>query len=536
MGEHRTSRRAVLKTGAGLLGLGALAACSPAAQPDLALGDAPLVRTSFGAVRGVVDAGIEIFRGIRYGAPTKRFMPPAPPAPWKEPQDALDFAAQAPEGIGPPTSLYRSWANARGVSEDCLFLNVWTPAADQKKRPVMVWLHGIGFSTGSGASKVFDGTRLCQRGDVVVVTLNYRVNIFGHLYLARLSPEFADSGNAGLLDIVLALQWVRDNIEAFGGDPGNVTLCGQSFGGAKVSAIMGMPKAQGLFHRAIVQSGGSTASMVARPEEATANAVAILAKLGLTQARAADLKSVSMLELVALMDGAPIRPVMDGRSLMARPFDPDAPAASSRVPLLIGTNKDEQTVLRGRGDPSVFSLAWGDLPGRLDDAREPGAKNFIGAFRELYPGASPSDLFFKLLTATTYWVSAVRQAESKAAQRAAPVYMYQLNWQTPVDGGKWKSPHALDLPLTLDNVARSQSMLGGAPEQMAAAQLLADQMSAAWIAFARTGNPNTPAAPFWPAYDTQTRATMLFDTVSSVVNDPRKEERLLLAGAPSGAS
>ncbi|HVY03233.1 MAG TPA: carboxylesterase/lipase family protein [Caulobacterales bacterium] len=529
------SRRALIGYGAGAIAAGALAGCGPRAieRQSPALGGAPIASTAFGDVRGDIDDGVSVFRGIRYGAPTERFMPPKPPAPWKQAQDALDFAAQAPEAFGPPTSLYRSWANARPASEDCLFLNVWTPALDGARRPVMVWLHGIGFSTGSGASRVFDGTRLCRHGDVVVVTLNYRVNILGHLYLSRLAPEYADSGNVGLMDIVLALNWVHDNIAAFGGDPGNVTLLGESVGGEKVTALMGMASAQGLFHRAVVQSGAGVYRL-ASADEAAENTLKALDWLGIPPARARELKSVPIEELIAVMSWAPMRPVVDGRSLSMSPFDPDAPAISAQIPMLVGTVKDEMTVLTGRNDPSVFSLSWAEVSARLAKMRVPAA-HYLDAYRRLYPRATPSELFFRLLTDVTYWRGATELAERKTAQNGAPAFMYQLNWETPIDGGKWGAPHGLDLPLTLDNVARSASMIGAAPQEKAAAQILADQMSAAWIAFARTGNPNNAALPNWPAYDAQTRATMMFDTKSYVENDPRRAARLTVS-APLNAS
>ncbi|MFZ5719469.1 MAG: carboxylesterase/lipase family protein [Pseudomonadota bacterium] len=486
----------------------------------------PVATTRAGRVRGATVDGIHVFKGVRYGASTegRRFMPPRPPQPWNGVADALDYAAQSPQvSGGDGGGFFRSWANRRPGSEDCLFLNVWTPALrDGKKRPVMVWFHGGGFSVGSGASHGYDGTRLCRRGDVVVVTVNHRLNAFGYGYLAELGgPEMADSGNAGDLDMVLSLRWVRDNIAEFGGDPGNVMIFGESGGGGKVSTLMAMPSAAGLFHRAAVQSGSSLT--VLEKDQATENMRKLMAACGVGQA--AEMRALPMDRIVEGMRKAQVdfRPVVDGRALPRHPFHPDAPAVSRNVPMLIGTTKDEMTLLIGARDPSVFDLTWDDLPKRaapylsgLD------AEKALADLRRLYPQARPSDIFFTLATVRATRKAAITQAERKAAQGGAPAYMYLLNWETPVDGGKWKSPHALDIALMFDNVARSESMSGTSPE----AQKVADAMSEAWIRFARTGEPG------WAPYRPDTRATMVFDVESKVVYDPNREERLMFADAP----
>jgi para-nitrobenzyl esterase len=512
--------------------IGLLAAAALCTGVALADGDGPIARTRAGQIRGATLEGVHVFKGVRYGATTegRRFQAPQPAQAWNGIVDALDFGAQSPQTRPTNTSLFRTWANPRPASEDLLFLNIWTQGLrDGKKRPVMVWFHGGGFSTGSGASHAYDGTRLARKGDVVVVTVNHRLNAFGYLYLARLStdPALADSGNAGNLDMLLSLRWVRDNIAEFGGDPGNVLIFGESGGGAKVSTLMTMPAAQGLFHKAVVQSGSMIRAQT--PESATASAKAFMHALGLAPEQVGELRTLPLQKLVEALNsltpaaGVNFGPVLDGRSLPRHPFDPDAPPASANVPLLVGTTKDETTLLIGGRDPSAFAITWEELPSRLlahtqglDQAQ------LVADLRKLMPHASASDLFFTVTTARNFRNNALRQAELKAQQGTAPAFMYQLNWETPVEGGKWKSPHALEIGMVFDNVAKSAAMSGVSPE----AQKVADHMSAAWLNFAKTGDPG------WPAYHAATRATMIFDVESRVVQDPDRELRVLLAKLP----
>jgi len=424
------------------------------------------------------------------------------------------------------------------MGEDCLVLNIWTPALrDHHKRPVMVWIHGDGFSRASAANPVYDGTNLARTGDVVVITLNYRLNVFGHLYLARLGgSEYAESGNAGMLDLVLALRWVHTNIAEFGGDPANVTIFGQSGGGGAVSMLMGMPQTRGLFHRAIVQSGSRLDGLTT--DEANANALAFLKAVEVPVNDLSRLQKLTFEQLLAALRKTTLAPgvrpsfspVVDGKSLPKSPWNPDGPATSAAVPMMIGTTATETTALIGVRDPSVFSLddvnlrqklaAW--IPTNEID-------RVIAGYRRSMPRATPADLFFAITTAREVRQQTWTQAERKAAQNAAPVWLYELNWRTPVDGGKWKSPNSLDLPFVFDNVARSEAMVGLGDEPRA----LAEQMSAAWLTFARTGNPNNKTTPQWAQFRLPDRTTMVFDVKSRTVNDSRGDERQILASLPA---
>jgi para-nitrobenzyl esterase len=520
----RCSRRTLLQqaVGAGLMISPGLRHMAFASQRT------PQVSTSSGRLAGYVDRDIAVFKGIRYGRDTARyrFMPPRPPESWNEVREALQFG---------PASLQ---ANPKQPSsEDCLFLNVWTPRCDAGRRPVMCYVHGGAYATGSGSSPLYDGVRLCQRGDVVVVTLNHRLSVFGYLFLQRLGDaSFADSGNAGMLDLVLALRWVRDNIAAFGGDPQRVLLFGQSGGGAKIATLLAMPAAQGLLQRAATMSGQQlTAS---GPLHATQRAEAFLQALQLPAARLAEIRTVPADRLLtALSTPDPFiersslyfGPVLDGRSLARHPFYPDAPALSRRIPMIIGNTRDETRTLIGRSEPEAFSLTWEQLPAwlarhmRVDIAPE----TVIREYRGWYPGYAPSDVFFAATTASRSWRAAVVEAELRARQ-GSPVFAYQLDWPSPLEGGRFGAPHTHDIPLVFDNLAAEGSLTGTGAE----AQQLADQMSSAFIAFARTGNPNHRGIPRWRPYTLPRRGTLVINATSRLVDDPRGDERRLFEIVP----
>ncbi|GAB1268599.1 carboxylesterase/lipase family protein [Aurantivibrio infirmus] len=487
--------------------------------------------TQAGKVRGLVEEGINVFKGVRYGADTAttRFRAPAKPVAWQGVVDAFDYGMQTPQASGGGGGgLFASWANRKEDSEDCLFLNVWTPALrDGKKRPVMVWFHGGGFSSGSGSSFGYDGVRLAKRGDVVVVTVNHRLNIFGHLSLAEFGEEYADSGNVGILDLVQSLEWVRDNIEEFGGDPSNVMIFGESGGGAKVTTLMTMPKAQGLFHRAAVQSGAWLSFI--EQKDATVLSSAIIKELGLTKETIAQIDTIPLEKIQAAARASAtgdVRlnwgPVIDHKNLHRHSFTPDAPPASKNIPMLIGFNRTESTLLVGPRIRGSFDATWETLPALIAKAIPAvDADDIIGKYKALHPDYSASDVFFAATTDAQFVRAHVAQAERKAVQGGAPTYLYMLNWDTPVDGGRWRSPHALEIGFVFDNVEKSASMSGVGKEQ----QRIADLMSEAWIAFARTGNPNNSLLPEWPAYDTETRSSMTFDLEPEVAKDINGVER-----------
>ena len=478
--------------------------------------------TSAGIIRGYTDKDICAFRGIPYGdnTATRRFLPPLPPKPWTGIRDAIAFGNIAPQLNGRRTTEVES--------EDCLNLNVYTPALrDEHKRPVMVWIHGGAYSNGTSNENLVDGVRLCKRGDVVVVGVNHRLNVFGYLYLAEIGgKKYTESGNAGMLDLVLALQWVRSNIVEFGGDPNNITIFGQSGGGAKCATLSAMPVARGLFHRIITESGQQVTGRTKK--HAAETALQVLNNLHLTPDRISELDTVPVNRLIEASRGMYFGPVTDGNILPRDPFDPDASSLSKDIPMMMGNTHDETAGLIGGSDTTTYDLTWDMLPAKLTQH----VKQFLGNlrpediiahYRQWYPQYSPSDAFFAITTAARSWRGLIIESERRVEQDGAPTFIFQFDWKSPVKGGRLRAAHAMEIPFVFDNVAFAVEQVGVGAEQ----QKMADMMSDVWIAFARTGNPNTPAIPIWTPFNLKNRPTMIFDIAPRMENDQRGHERKL---------
>ncbi len=547
---HRLDRRTLFKSAAAVAG-GTLAAvvetgCSSQTKTEAA-GAAiivasdrnAVVETTAGKVRGFTRNGIHTFKGIPYAATTAgaaRFMRPATPAPWTGLRSALYYGPVCPQAArtgwaNDENAFFFNWDDGQ-PGEDCLRMNIWTPGVnDRAKRPVMVWLHGGGYSSGSGQEHPgYHGENLSRRGDVVVVSLNHRLNVFGHLDLSEYGAQYADSANAGILDLVAALEWVRDNIANFGGDPGNVLIFGQSGGGGKVSTLMAMPAAKGLFHKAVVMSGSTL--RVAVPEDSRKLAAAVLAELKLSKAQVQKLQDVPVATLIEASSAAQRKlmqpmaggmafgmprgrrigwsPVVDGKNLPAHPFDPAAPAISAEIPLMIGTTLNEMS-------PSAFnaeleSMTEDDLRKRAEARYGPKTGAVIEACRKVYPKVKPVEVLSIL---SSVRLNAVTQAARKAAQGAAPAYLYQFCSHTPVLDGRPRATHCADIAFAFYNTDVSASMTGGTAE----ARELGAKVADAFINFARKGDPNHSELPVWPVFDAEKVPTMCFDNTCEAKND-----------------
>jgi para-nitrobenzyl esterase len=499
--------------------------------------------TRYGRVRGRREDGIVKFLGVPYGRPPvgeHRFKAPQPPRRWSGVRDAVDFpnpAYQAPGGEMGPNGNGRMPA----PSEDCLYLNVWTPAADRKRRPVMFYNHGGGYMIGSGSATGQDGTRLAQLYDVVVVESNHRLGLLGYLFLGDLAGG-GYAANQGMLDILAALRWTSENIDNFGGDPDNIMVWGESGGGAKTAAVYTMPRAAGLFHKASIESAAPL--RFPTRDGATARAERTLDLLGLTRTQIPalhDIPAARLLEIqqseaangVAPWGEPPALPgfgaFVDGAVIPRHPFADGAAPFSARKPLMVGTCRDETVFFSLFGPPDVFSIDEAGLRGRLGGTYQ-GAEldRVIATFRASRPGATPAQLYFAITT-SPIWRDAIRIAEAKAAQRAAPAFMYQLAYQSPtlVPGTNFPigSPHAADINLKFANPEKNRDDILGA-DQSRARFATARHMSALWAGFARYGRPVAPGVPAWPAYTPGRRATMWIDAQCRVVNDPDRAERL----------
>uniref|UniRef100_S0DF61 Putative esterase n=1 Tax=termite gut metagenome TaxID=433724 RepID=S0DF61_9ZZZZ len=502
-----------------------------------------IVKTTSGEVAGYIDQGIFTFKGIPY-ARAERFMPPTAPEPWTDVRSSRAYGPVAMQEARTgwwfdQTAFWFDWDDGF-AGEDCLRVNVWSPGMENgKRRPVMVWLHGGGYSAGSSQElPSYDGTALAAKGDVVVVSINHRLNVLGFLDLSAFGDKYASSGNAGMLDIVAALRWVRTNIAAFGGDADNVTIFGQSGGGGKVSTLMAMPSAKGLFHKAIVQSGSLTTSMESQYSRRIG--VATLEELGVGTTELDKLADIPYNTLIAAGNRAIARvrdemmknggssafifgwgPTVDGNILPAHPFSPTAPDMSRDVPMIIGTTVHE--FLGSMANPALWNISLEGAKRELATRYGDNTDAFVEAFAKAYPDYTPRDFFDVDLR---FRPMALRQAELKHAQGGAPVWMYLFTWESPVLDGMFRSMHCVELPFVFDNVARCRQMTGGGENALA----LADRMSSAWLAFARTGDPNTAALPQWEPYDPAKGATMRFDDRCEILYNHDRELLRITSG------
>jgi para-nitrobenzyl esterase len=506
-----------------------------------------VVETTAGKVRGFTRNGIQTFKGIPYAASTAgagRFLAPAKPQPWTGIRSSMYYGPTCPQGprlgwANDENAFLFQWDDGQ-PGEDCLRANLWTPAVnDGGKRPVMVWLHGGGWTAGSGQEQpAYHGENLSRRGNVVVVSLNHRLNILGYMNLAAYGEQYASSMNVGVLDLVAALEWVRDNIAHFGGDPGNVLIFGQSGGGGKVSTLMSMPMAKGLFHKAVVESGSTL--RLGDLKMAEELAAATVSELGLSKSSIDRIQSVPYAQLwdaqnAALKKLQPnppaggigmpsarmaprygFSPAVDGKIVTRHPFDPDAPAISASVPMIIGTVLNEMSP--SMSNPALESMSEEDMRKRAAERYGDKAGMVADAYRKAYPNVKPVELLSRMFSVRT---NAVVQAERKAALKAAPAYMYQFNWQTPVLDGRPRAFHCAEIPFVFYNSDVSAFATGGGAE----ARELAAKVSDAWINFARKGDPNHPGLPNWPKYNGEKGPVMLFDTKCEVKNDPDLELR-----------
>jgi para-nitrobenzyl esterase len=489
-----------------------------------------VAETKYGKIKGARNNGVNIFKGVPYAGRVsgdRRFRKPAPLEPWAGVRDALQLGHPA---IQPPNQTYG--INEPAPDEDCLVLNIWTPGNDNNKRPVMFYNHGGGFATGSGGSVSQDGTNLARNFDVVVVQTNHRLGIMGYLYLDEVAgKEYEGSGNMGMLDIVAGLEWVNQNIAAFGGDPTNVMVFGESGGGSKTSCIYAMPSAAPYFNKVSIESGPG----IRMTESATANqtTLAVLKALNIEPKDWRKLLELPVADLLAARGGR-FGPVVDGVVLPSHPFDTKAPEISKNKPLMVGWNETEYTFMAmNSADKSMFSLDMDGLKTRLKTQYGDNTQKVIDAYQKNRPNASPSDIFVAIQSMSFAGKGSLEIGEKKAAQNGAPAYVYNFGYRSEVKipGTDYPlgTPHAMEIAFKFNNVVPTESsrsasgMAGNRPERFEASKNMAEL----WSTFARTGKPAAKGQPDWPAYVPPTRSIMRIDSKCEVINDRYAPERQL---------
>jgi para-nitrobenzyl esterase len=497
------------------------------------------VATANGRVQGLISSGIRQFKGVPYGSSTcgaNRFQRPKPAKPWTEVRDCFGYAEvspQVPYDAGHEYArLIQFDLNAAfgGMGEDCLHLNIWTPGLGREdKRAVLFCIHGGGFAICSGNHPMYDGAKLAQWGDVVVVTVTHRLSSFGYLNLADLDPSgaWADASAAGMLDLVAALKWVRDNIENFGGDPDCVTIFGQSGGGWKVSALLAMPAAQNLFHRAAIQSGSLVSHM---PREVAAQVSrAFIGQLGLTSATLDRIRDVPWTQILAAQTaiGAPaFAPIVDGTHIPAHPLDAQVATLSDQVPVIISTTLDDAGLFFDR-----FAMTEQELTDTLSASYGAKAGLLAKTYREYFPTKSSYLLYSQIITDAGFRRFAHAQAEAKAARQCAAVYTYLWEWTCPAFDGKFGAVHAMDVAASMHN--ERDAILGSGS---ADARRMCEDLASALLAFAKTGDPSDSHTLKWPRFDASQRSTLVFDRNTRVERDPHGGLRKLWLDMPPAAS
>lgn len=513
----------------------ATSASAPAVSQPITSGSSTEVETAYGKIAGVLDNGVYIYKGVPY-AKAQRFMAPEAPDKWEGVRSCRAYGPTCPQakrmGWYSDEQAYAfSWDDGY-PDENCLRLNIWSKNVGKKEKlPVMVWLHGGGYAAGSGQElPSYDGTSLASTGEVVVVTLNHRLNVLGFLDLSAYGDKYAQSGNAGLLDLVAALKWVKENIASFGGDASNVTIFGQSGGGGKVSTLLATPSAAGLFHKAIVQSGSMLRTMSAADSRKIGEAT--VAELGIAPRDIDKIQSVPYETLLAAGEKAVAKvreeaakngissfifgwaPTVDGSVLPRQPFDPQAPEQSKDIPMIIGTTQHEFNM--SAYVPALRNIDQAGVDTILKEKYGERAGEFAKAFDKAYPGHTPKDM---IDVDVIFRPSAIEQAKIKEAQQGAPVYMYQFAWESPVLDGIYRSTHCMEIPFVFANTDRHASMTGGGDS----ARALASKMSRAWINFAKTGTPSADGLPQWEPYTPADGPTMIFADECSIARNHDKE-------------